>query len=210
VATPVPLTEHITAERAAFLDLLDSLEAAEFKTPSLCKGWTVADVAAHAISYDRINPFRYVPLFVGSGFSIDRVNGRMVSWWRRRGTEAVVDAFRRSPTPRGMMRLLGHRIALLDIFIHQQDVRRPIGRPRDIPSDRLTTVGELLRHHRIGAGGAERAKGLRFQAEDIEWSAGDGPVVRGPAEAILMALAGRRTALDELGGEGKQQFAERV
>ena len=210
MATTVSLTDHITAERAGFLDLLDNLEAADFKTPSLCQGWTVADVAAHAISYDRINPLLYVPLFVGSGFSIDRANGRMVSWWRRRGTEAVVGAFRRSPTPRGMMRLLGHRIALLDIFIHQQDVRRPLGRPRQIPSDRLTVVGDLLRHHRIGAGGAERAQGLRFEADDIEWTAGDGPVVKGPAEAILMALAGRQTALDELRGEGKQQFAKRM
>jgi len=210
VATTVPLTAHIKAERAAFLDLLATLSASDFKASSLCQGWTVRDVAAHAISYDRISPLLYVPLFIGSGFSIDRANDRMVSWWRRRGTEAVVDAFRRSPTPRGMMRLLGHRIALLDIFIHQQDIRRPLGRPREIPSDRLITVGELLRHHRIGAGGAERAKGLRFEADDIDWRAGEGPVVRGPAEAILIALAGRRAGLHELSGEGKRELAARL
>jgi len=206
----VNLRRHIRAERSDLIQLLETLSPAEFEAPSLCEGWAVRDVAAHAISYDRISPLLYVPMFLVSGFSIDRTNRLLVWWWRRRDTAAIVQALRRSPTPRGMMRLLGPRIALLDIFVHQQDIRRPIGRPRQIPPDRLAAVGELLRHHRIGAGGVKRAKGLRFEAEDIDWTAGDGPAVRGPAEALLMALAGRPTALDELTGEGKEELTNRL
>ena len=74
---------------------------------------TLRDVAAHAISYDRISALLYVPLFVVSGFSIDRTNRLLVRWWRRRVPDAIIEAFRRSPSPRRMMRLLGRRIALL-------------------------------------------------------------------------------------------------
>ena len=206
----VNLSDHIRAERTDLLRLLEELSPEEFAIPSLCQGWRVRDVAAHAVSYDRISPLAYVPLFAVSGLSIDRTNRLLVRWWRRRGTDAIVEALRRSPTPRGMMRLLGRRIALLDVFVHQQDMRRPLSRPRQIPADRLAAIGEVLRHHRIGAGGVSRARGLRFEAEDIDWSAGEGPTVRGPAEALLMVLAGRPAALLELAGSGKEELTRRL
>ena len=205
------LADDITAERAQFCELLQGLSDAEMDKPSLCEGWSARDVAAHAISYDRINPLLFVPLFVLSGFSIDRTNRMLVRWWRRQPTSRIVDAFHRSPTPRGMMRLLGKRIALLDCLVHQQDIRRPLGRPRAIPPERLAAVAEILRHHRIGAGGIARARGLRFVATDTGWSAGEGPSVEGPAEAIVMVLAGRATALHDLRlGEGKDVIAQRL
>jgi uncharacterized protein (TIGR03083 family) len=205
----VNLREQVRAERSDLLGLLEELSSGEFETPSLCEGWTVRDVAAHAVSYDRISPLLYVPLFIVSGFSIDRTNRLLVRWWRRRGTDRIVEALRRSPTPRGMMSLLGRRVALLDAFVHQQDIRRPLSRPREIPPERLATIGELLRHHRIGAGGLKRAKGLHFEADDIDWSAGAGPTVHGPAEALLMALAGRPAALAQITGPGKDLLATR-
>ena len=205
------LADDIAAERAQFCELLQGISDAEMDAPSLCEGWSVRDVAAHAISYDRINPLFFVPLFVVTGFSIDRTNRLLVRWWRRQPTSRIVDAFRRSPTPRGMMRLLGKRIALLDCFVHQQDIRRPLGRPRAIPPERAAALAEVFRHHRIGAGGITRARGLRFVATDSDWSAGEGPVVEGPAEAIVMALAGRPAALDDLkSGDGKDLLTQRL
>jgi hypothetical protein len=46
----------------------------------------------------------------------------------------------------------------------------------------------------------DRAAGFRLRATDLDWSPGDGPAVSGPAEARVMALAGRSTALTELHG----------
>ena len=40
-------------------------------------------------------------------------------------------------------------------------------------------------------------------ATDMDWSHGNGPEVTGPAEALVMMMAGRLVALDELTGEGK-------
>jgi len=43
----------------------------------------------------------------------------------------------------------------------------------------------------------------------MDWSHGNGPEVRGPAEALVMMMAGRVLALDDLSGEGKTALATR-
>lgn len=53
-------------------------------------------------------------------------------------------------------------------------------------------------------------RGLRLVATDLEWSHGKGPVVNGPAESLLMAVAGRRSVLSELGGPGQPTLAARI
>ena len=52
------------------------------------------------------------------------------------------------------------------------------------------------------ADGKERSAGVRFMADDIDWSAGEGPEVRGPAKSLILALVGRNRALDDCTGPG--------
>ena len=40
------------------------------------------------------------------------------------------------------------------------------------------------------------------QADDIDWSAGEGPEVRGPAMSLILAMVGRNRALDDCTGSG--------
>ena len=47
-----------------------------------------------------------------------------------------------------------------------------------------------------------RPAGLRFEASDLDWAWGSGPLVRGTAEAVLLALTGRTVVLAELDGDG--------
>jgi hypothetical protein len=49
----------------------------------------------------------------------------------------------------------------------------------------------------------KRIAGFTLTATDIDWSHGQGPEVLGPAEALVMMMAGRAAALDDLWGEGK-------
>ena len=55
-----------------------------------------------------------------------------------------------------------------------------------------------------------RAKELRLVASDVPWALGRGPEVRGPGEAILMALNGRAAALADLEGAGVPVLAGRM
>ena len=56
----------------------------------------------------------------------------------------------------------------------------------------------------------KHGRDLQFVADDVDWTAGRGWVLRGPGEAVLMAVAGRQQALDELSGPGLAPLSGRV
>jgi uncharacterized protein (TIGR03083 family) len=111
--------------------------------------------------------------------------------------------------PRGLTAGFGGRIALADGLIHHQDIRRPLGLPRDIPAERMLAALEFARTApTIGA--VKRIRGLTLTATDLDWTAGKGPAVEGPAESLLMAIASRHGAAQELSGPGQQTLANRT
>jgi len=98
------------------------------------------------------------------------------------------------------------------MVIHHQDMRRPLGMRRAVPEERLRAALDVILTPRgsTNLGSFERGSGLRLQATDIDWSWGDGPEVLGPAESILMAVAGRRGTLADLSGPGLPILASRI
>ena len=92
-------------------------------------------------------------------------------------------------------------------MIHQQDIRRPLGLPRTVDERRLRVALDFaLTSPTIR--GARRTKRLRLVSTDLDWSHGGGPELRGPGEALLMAMAGPADAVKDLEGPGKDQLAE--
>jgi hypothetical protein len=59
-------------------------------------------------------------------------------------------------------------------------------------------------------GAKKRIRGLTLTATDLDWTTGTGPAVEGPAEALLMAIAGRRGVVQELSGPGQPTLADRI
>ena len=55
-----------------------------------------------------------------------------------------------------------------------------------------------------------RTAGLRLEASDGSFVAGEGPLVRGRTVDLLLAMAGRPVALERLDGPGLPLFAARV
>ncbi|MEP7161933.1 MAG: DinB family protein, partial [Dermatophilaceae bacterium] len=95
------------------------------------------------------------------------------------------------------------------VTIHHQDIRRPLGMPRQIPAERLRWVlGDSVRSPELP--GWRLARGVRLAPTDLDWSHGSGPEVTGPAEAMLMAIAGRSSAVGELAGPGQPVVAGRL
>jgi hypothetical protein len=81
-------------------------------------------------------------------------------------------------------------------------------KPRAIPAALLTALRTAMIAPDVA--GPWRIRGLRLVATDLGYSAGVGPEVRGAAEPLLMAIAGRPAALSELSGAGKAKLARRV
>ena len=48
----VDVMAMVSEERTEMADLLASLRAEQWDQPSLCLGWRIRDVAAHAVSYE--------------------------------------------------------------------------------------------------------------------------------------------------------------
>ena len=55
-----------------------------------------------------------------------------------------------------------------------------------------------------------RLNDLALSATDMNWNSGSGEPVAGKAEAIMMAIAGRGVALDELAGDGVATLRARI
>ncbi|ASR33796.1 DinB family protein [Prauserella marina] len=199
--------EMASAERADLADLLSTLTPEQWDTPSLCEGWRVRDVVAHVAGYEDLDRFGLARRFVRGWI----VNTNQVRVEELRGltNEELLDRLRSHLVPRGVTSGFGGMIALVDGTIHHQDIRRPLGLPREIPAARLRRVLDAtMRNPRLPAWRVTR--GLRLTATDLDWSHGKGREVRGPAEALLMAAAGRQDAVTELEGPGQRILANRL
>ena len=201
--------ELATEERADLVALLSDLTEDEWQAPSLCDGWSVRDVAGHVISYDVLSLPVTALRFARGGLSVDRINAIGVAKARALTTQQIVAQFRAHPRPSGLTAGLGGRIGLTDGLIHHQDIRRALGKPRDISKERLAAVLPFsLKAPTLV--GRKLARGLRLVATDLDWETGSGPEVRGQGEALLMAFAGRAEVAGELSGDGVATWRSRL
>lgn len=198
-----------TEERADLVTLLEELTLAEWDAPSLCEDWRVRDVAAHVISYDVLSRAGTVLRFLRGGLSVNRINAIGVQAAQELTTQQVLEQFRAHPRPTGLTSGLKGGIGLTDGLIHHQDIRRALDRPREVPLERLAEAlpfslkAPTLKGRRL-------TRGLQVAATDLDWTSGSGPAVRGTAEALLMAFAGRPSAAGELTGDGVATLRSRL
>lgn len=192
----------LAAERAEFTTLLRGLRDAEWDAPTLCTGWRVRELIGH-LRYDAIPLTEYAGITVRNRFSIDRVNNAMAAAGVGRTPAEMLAEFESAPCP---VSRLWPRLGLADLLVHQQDIRRPLDRPREIPADRLKAV---LDHPDPFAHPGRFTRGLQFVATDFDWVKGSGPTVRGRGEALALAMVGRTVVLDELDGEGVGELRRR-
>jgi len=204
----VPWLELARAEREDFAAFLATLTPQQWEAPTLCDKWNVRQVAAHAISFDELSGGQLVGRFVKGLLIVDRINDVGVADYADRSPEQLVALIREYAHPHGLTAGFGGRIALTDNMIHQQDIRRALDIPRTIPADRLRTALEFSLYAPT-IRGAWRTRGVRLVASDSDWSHGTGAEVRGPGEALLMAMAGRRDALKDLSGAGADKLVRR-
>ncbi|WP_173008403.1 maleylpyruvate isomerase family mycothiol-dependent enzyme [Mycolicibacterium sp. P1-18] len=196
-------------ERAEFADFLSGLTTEQWDHPSLCAGWSVRDVVAHCVSFEGLTARELATRFVRGRLQTDRINALAVAALEDRSTGQLVDVLRDNAEPHGLGGGFGGRVALTDNMIHQQDIRRPLRLPREVPAESLRTALDFVRYAPT-IRGAWRARGVRLVATDGDWSHGTGPEVRGTGEALLMVMAGRPDALADLEGAGVNALTARL
>jgi uncharacterized protein (TIGR03083 family) len=196
------------AEQADLVGLLTTLTPAQWDAPSLCAGWRVRDVVAHLVSYDGVPGREIGRRLVRTRLSPNGANDSGVADFTSRPSEELVDLLKGAEGTRGLPAQVAGWVVLTDTLIHHQDIRRPLGLPREIPAERLraalrfATFAPPLR-------GFWHGRGVRVVATDVEWTFGFGPEARGPGEAVLMTLAARRGAASDLHGPGAATLVRR-
>ncbi|BAW08712.1 maleylpyruvate isomerase family mycothiol-dependent enzyme [Nocardia seriolae] len=194
----------VAQERRELADLLRTLTPQQWEAESLCAGWRVRDVVAHLL-YDATPPLGYAAEILRAGGSPDRLNALYIRRGHALGVGELLTRFE-STVDLGFFTRSAPLIALADNMIHHQDLRRPLGLPRQIPARRLLAV---LRHPDPFLRPGRTMRGLRFLATDVPWEHGRGPLVTGTAEAVIMAIAGRASALADLTGPGVDLLRDR-
>ncbi|MQA02638.1 MAG: maleylpyruvate isomerase family mycothiol-dependent enzyme [Streptosporangiales bacterium] len=196
-------------ERSELADFLDELTPDQWEAKSLCSNWRVRDVVAHVVSYEEHGKGELLRRLARARFRFGELNQVALAEYAQLDTRQLVAFLRSHLDPQGTTAKFGGRIGLVDALVHQQDIRRPLGKPRLIPEERLryalpfAVTAPPLR-------GFWNARGVRLVATDLDWSRGKGPEARGTAEAVLMVLAGRAGVAHELTGPGADVLRRRL
>jgi uncharacterized protein (TIGR03085 family) len=165
-------------ERRELCDLLDSLGP---DAPTLCAGWTTADLAAHLVLREH---FR-------------RWGAERLSAEKAKGLPALIDRLRGGP-PLVPWRVPGARTLLngAEYFIHHEDIRRAngLGRRTDRPDL------DALSWRMVGFTGRRLARQARPHGLEIrrpdgmhrQFGSTGGAVLSGEPSELLLYLSGRR------------------
>ncbi len=196
----------VRAERDALIRDLESVPADRWATPSLCPGWDVHDVLAHLVDDAKTTKPGFILSMLRARFNFDRLNEDGIARERAADPLDTLGAFRAvrdrttsAPAP------LATR--LVEIIVHGEDIRRPLGIKHDYPVDAAATAlrYQLGTSVKMG-GGKERAEGLHLVATDSDVDTGEGQDVHGTTLALLLAVSGRPVSAQEVTGAGASKL----
>jgi uncharacterized protein (TIGR03083 family) len=198
----------IHAERAALSNDLAGLDAARWQTPSLCAGWTVREVLAHMTATAAMTPARFVGKFAGSGFNFKAMADKGVQGELGDSGATTLERFSAQATsttapPGPTDSWVGETI------VHAEDIRRPLGIGHTYASAAILRVASFYQGSNTLIGAKNRIAGVTLRATDADWSHGSGPEVSGPLLSLVLAMTGRKAALDDLEGKGLEVLRSR-
>jgi len=193
------MSRYAPLQRAALADALDSVEPS---APTLCTGWTAADLAAHVVIRDRrpdAAPGIMIKPFAGWTESVRRHQRDRHSY------AELVAQTRRGPWL--SLTVLDDAFNTLEFFVHTEDVRRaqPEWQPRPLDDDLAGYMWNRVR-------GLVRLNLRRFPAAVRVVAPGHGEVTTGsgepavtvtgdPGELVLFFMGRQRAARVEVTGD---------
>ncbi len=203
---------EVAAERSGLADELEGLSETDWNMPSLCTGWRLRDVVAHLVWPLQTSLVKVAAALVVNRFDFNRVADKAAKSDRRPGPE-LANALRQGADHRFTPPGFGPEAPLTDLVVHGQDIRIPLGIARPFDDERTRVVLDFLVSSKATRGGFVRkglTEGLAFRATDLNWSAGTGLPVAGPAGTLIMVLSGRNAPPVHLDGEGTATLRSRL
>ena len=196
----------ITAERGAFGDVLEALPEADWNAPSLCEGWRVREVVAHMTMPLRYSAPRFLGEMVRSGGNFARMADRVAHRDAQAPIGSLLEAWRSNEASPWKPPGGGYPGALTHDVVHGLDITVPLGLEHPVSEPALRVVLDhatsplSLKHFHLDL------TGTRLEADDLDWSYGDGEPLRGAARHLLMVLMDRRLPAGALSGAATSRF----
>ncbi|POX55781.1 hypothetical protein C3489_07790 [Streptomyces sp. Ru71] len=195
------LERAIHVERLALAQDLAELTEAQWAKASLCERWTVEQVVAHLTAGASTRMWRWLLSMLAARFNPDVHNDRRLAQHRGATPEETLRRFR--AVVAGPAGPTGHTAAWLgEIVVHSEDIRRPLGLVRTPPVATTTAVARFFASRDFTVASKTATAGLRLEATDGPFTTGSGDLLRGPTLSLVMGMAGRATACEDLEGDG--------
>ena len=195
------LQPAVAAEYAHLADLLADASDAQWQTASLCDGWRVREVVAHMTMAARYPEEEFMAELQRHEFDFTRLSNEVASRDGRLPADELLASLRSDVMARWTPPGGGYHGALNHVVIHGLDITVPLGAARRSPDETIRVVLDDLTAGGVHARFGIAADGRHLQASDLDWSHGAGPVLRGPAADLALALCGRELPAGRLDGE---------
>jgi uncharacterized protein (TIGR03083 family) len=190
----------IHSERKALAADLDGLPAKAWDTPSLCDGWTVRDVVAHMTAASQLNAPKFFGRLISSGFSFEKVQAKGIAANRGASPDQTLSNFKAqldsTGRPPGPIETI-----LAETIVHAEDIS-PLGIEHNYPTEAVVRVADSYKKSNLIIGSKRRIAGLALRAADVDWQYGSGPTAEGAMLDLVLAMTGRKPALESLSGDG--------
>src|ERR1700722_4947403 len=134
----------VHAERRSLAEFLDTMTPQQGTAPTYCDKWNVQDLVGHLTAAGNITAPHFFGGFIKTGFNFNKfVEGDLRQYAQgtpaevRTRFDAIIDSNKKPPGPA--------YVALGEVMVHGEDIRRPLGVKGDHPREHLTTLAELYK-----------------------------------------------------------------
>jgi len=197
------MMDVIAAHRRALAGALGTLSADQWRSNSLCAGWTAAHVLAHLTMPFRISEPDFMAGLERCGGDFTTFSDEIAERDSKLPPNELVAALRLnagtpwSPPGGGLTGALTHDV------IHGLDIGWPLGLSYEIPEPAATAVLDAL----TSSNGNRTLfgfplDGIGVTASDVGWTAGQGAELSGRSRDLIPLLAGRAVPHQLFTGEG--------
>lgn len=185
----------------SFAEDLAGLSEAQWAKASLCERWSVEEVVAHLTAGASTRMWRWLLSMLAARFDAGVHNDRRLATHRGATPEEMLRRFHKVVA--GPAGPTGHTAAWLgEIVVHGEDIRRPLGLVRTPPVATTTAVARFFASRDFTVASSTAIAGLRVEATDGPFATGSGDLLGGPTLSLVMAMAGRAAACEDLEGDG--------
>ena len=190
--------------RTAFADLCDTLTPEQINESTWCEGWDSHHVAAHVATFVEVPLPKFMFTIAKNKGNFDQAADVMANALVERPMSDLVATIRAKASKKSILPIFPSELTMVDAVVHTEDIRRGLGLPGEPDPGLVRACLEFLTTSKKAGPLLETKgllEGLRFEATDSDWTAGDGQLLSGSSIDLLLAIA-RRPVDDQLTGDG--------